>query len=71
MSISPTARTARLGMYRVIAVDTFDGTDWVAKDCASLAEAQMYAREETAGKQMLKMHIYDDQGGHCGDEGTF
>ena len=64
-------RTAPAGKFRVIAVDTFDKTDWVSGDFDDLGSAQTHIRRETRGKQMLRMHIYDDQGRHVGDGGAF
>lgn len=65
------SRCAPEGKFRVIGVDTFDGGDWVDKDCDTLGEAQTHVREKTAGKEMLIMHIYDDQGVHQDQGGTF
>jgi len=31
------------GKYRVIEVDTFDGTDWIYKDCKTLEEATAFS----------------------------
>lgn len=59
------------GKFRVVGVDTFDGTDWVDGDFDSADAALAHAKERTAGKQMLKMHVYDDAGKHIGDFGVF
>ncbi len=64
-------RAAPKGKFRVIGVDTFDGTDWVSGDFASLGSAQEHVSKNTAGKSMLMMHIYDDQGNHVGSGGSF
>ena len=64
-------RGAPKGKFRVVGVDTFDGTDWVEGDFDSAAEAVDCARSRTADEQMLKMHVYDDAGRHIGDAGTF
>lgn len=64
-------RKAPKGKYRVIGVDTFDGGDWVDKDCDTLTEAQERINNKTRGQQMLIMHIYNDQGKPCGSKGSF
>jgi hypothetical protein len=65
------SRKAPAGKFRVIGVDTFDGTDWHEKDCDSLSEAREYADEKVKGQQMLKMYVYNDQGLHRHGSGTF
>lgn len=55
--------------YRVVAVDTFDGTDWLHGDYDSLSEATDEA--EKKGGIMLKTHVYDDKGRHVFEAGTF
>ena len=55
------------GQYRIISVDTFDGTDWHACDLHTLSVAEAYARREAAQKVFLALSIYDDQGRQCGD----
>jgi hypothetical protein len=62
---------APAGKYRVVGVDTFDGTDWVEGDFDSKEAATAHADERTDGKEMLKMHVYDDKGRHVYDAGTF
>lgn len=57
------------GKYRVVGVDTFDNTDWVEMDTAYKHEAIEAA--EKRGGTMLKMHVYDDQGRHVAEGGTF
>ncbi len=57
------------GKFRVVGVDTFDGTDWHAGDFATEAEAVSYAKAN--GGTMLKMHVYDDTGTHIYEAGTF
>lgn len=59
------------GLYRVVGVDAFSGEDWVDGDFPSRASAITHARDRVVGKQMLKMHVYDDQGNHLFDAGTF
>ncbi len=65
------SRRAPEGQFRVIGVDTFDGGDWVSKDCDTLEDAQEHVRNETKGQQMKMMHIYDDEGKHCDSGGSF
>lgn len=65
------SRKAPEGKFRVVGVDTFDGSDWVERDFKTLAAAKRHANKQTKGKQMLKMHVYDDQGVHQYDAGTF
>lgn len=60
---------APAGKYRVIGVDTFDGTDWIYGDYNSKEEAIKLAKEK--GGTMLKTHVYDDQGKHVFQAGTF
>jgi len=65
------SRKAPQGKYRIIGVDTFDGTDWLEKDCDTLVEAQEYITTKVKGQQMLKMYIYDDKGKYVADVGVF
>lgn len=71
MATSREERTAPVGKFRVIGVDTFDGDDWIEGDFESLDKARAHVKERTKGKQMLKMHIYNDQGKHAGKAGVF
>lgn len=57
------------GKFRVIGVDTFDGTDWVCGDYDDRHTAITLANEK--GGTMLKTHVYDDTGKHIHDAGTF
>lgn len=57
------------GKFRVVGVDTFDGTDWVEGDFDTKEAA--LARAHTRGGSMTKMHVYDDTGRHIGDAGEF
>lgn len=59
------------GEFRVIGVDTFDNDDWHEGDFDSLQLALDHVAERTEGQEMLKMHIYDDQGNHVGEGGSF
>lgn len=63
------SRNAPKGKFRVIGVDTFDGTDWVQGDFDKLEDAEECAREK--GGKMCVMHIYNDQGVHVGKAGEF
>ena len=65
------SRKAPAGKFRVVGVDTFDGGDWVEDDFDTIELAREHIKEQTSGQQMLKMHIYNDQGHHVGDAGTF
>lgn len=60
---------APAGKYRVIGVDTFDGTDWVSGDYDTLDQAKQNAKDE--GGTMLKTHVYDDTGKHVFEAGSF
>lgn len=63
------SRAAPKGQFRVIGVDTFDGGDWVEADFNTRSEALQHAA--TRGGEMLKMHVYDDEGRHIGEAGNF
>ena len=63
------SRQAPAGKFRVIGVDTFDGSDWLDGDHDTLVAAQEVANEK--GGEMTVMHIYDDQGNNVGGAGTF
>lgn len=63
------SRNAPKGMFRVIGVDTFDGSDWVQGDFPTKLAALAEARAK--GGQMTKMHVYDDGGHHIDQFGTF
>ena len=63
------SRKAPKGQFRLICVDTFDGTDWLQGDYETLREAQIVARNK--GGEMLKTHIYNDEGKHVFDAGSF
>ena len=65
------SRSAPPGKHRVIGVDTFDGGDWHEGDFDSLQEAIDHAMERVKGKDMIKMHIYNEHGKHLSDKGTF
>lgn len=57
------------GKFRVVGVDTFDGTDWIEGDYETFAEARLKAIEK--GGAMLKTHVYNDKGIHLFEAGTF
>lgn len=57
------------GKFRVIGVDTFDGTDWIDGDFKTKEEA--FAKANSKGGEMLKTHVYDDKGNHLHDAGRF
>lgn len=65
------SRSAPSGKFRVIGVDTFDGTDWVSGDFDTIEEARAHVAKHTKGEQMLMMHIYNDRGSHVGQAGSF
>lgn len=60
---------APIGKFRVIGVDTFDGTDWIYGDYNTIDDAKAKAKEE--GGTMLKTHVYDDAGKHVFEAGSF
>lgn len=57
------------GKFRVVGVDTFDRTDWIEGDFDTREEA--LSRASALGGTMLKTHVYDDQGRHIGERGSF
>jgi len=57
------------GQFRVIGVDTFDGTDWIGGDFETKEEAFEEAKRK--GGEMLKTHVYDDEGNHLHEGGSF
>lgn len=63
------SRNAPKGKFRVVGVDTFDGSDWVQGDFDTLNEACQCAREK--GGEMTMMHVYNDKGEHMDEAGTF
>jgi hypothetical protein len=59
------ARIAPEGKFRVVGLDTFDGSDWPRGDYPSLAEAKSVAADETApqpGRGFLRYYVYDERG---------
>lgn len=79
------SRSASPGKFRVVGVDTFDGTDWVYSsdpermfggtdtgDFATLQEAKEFADKEIEKHtKMLKVYVYNDQGDCVYDCGSF
>jgi len=57
------------GKFRVICVDTFDGSDWVHGDFDRLEDAKVIAKDK--GGTMLKVYVYDDKGQCKYHAGTF
>ena len=64
------SRNAPKGKFRVVSVDTFDGSDALEGDFGTLDAAKIYARDFVKGEEMCKVHIYDDTGAHRYDCGT-
>jgi hypothetical protein len=60
---------APTGKFRVVGVDTFDGTDWVDGDYDTLERALERAR--SLGGTLQKAHVYTDAGRHVGEAGSF
>jgi hypothetical protein len=59
------------GKFRVVGVDTFDGTDWIDGDFDTKEEAISSAAERGKNAQMMKLHVYDDRGNHLYEDGKF
>jgi hypothetical protein len=59
------------GKFKVIGVDTFDGTEWEAETFDRHDLAMAYAKNKTAGKQMLMYYVYNDTGRCVGEAGDF
>ena len=59
------------GKFRVVGVDTFDGTDWVDGDFDTRSEAIASAALRAKGAVMMKLHVYDDRGNHLYEDGAF
>lgn len=65
------SRKAPFGKFRVIEVDTFEGTDFKEGDYDTLQEARDIITKATKGESMLRMYIYNDQGINVGSAGSF
>lgn len=63
------SRNAPKGLFRVVGVDTFDGSDWIQGDFQTLEEAKEVADKESGTMKM--MHVYNDDGHHLHNAGTF
>lgn len=61
-------RCAPIGKYRVIGVDSFDGSDWHEGDFDTAADAVQRAKEKDAA--MRNMYVYDDTGRCIGSTGN-
>lgn len=60
------------GKFIVVGVDTFSHEDWIYDEIFDdLPCACGFADGEVAGKQMLKLHVYDDQADHQYECGKF
>lgn len=58
--------------YRIVVVDTFDGSDWVAKDTDTLQEATDFCTDYLKKHpQMTMCHVYDKQGKCVDSQGSF
>ncbi len=59
------------GKFIVVGVDTFSNDDWIYDDIFDdLPSACAFADNKVINKQMLMMHVYNDQGDHqyeCGE----
>lgn len=63
------SRQAPAGKFRVVGVDTFEGSDWLENDCGTIEEAQKVANKKSG--EMTMMYIYNDKGAYVGEAGTF
>lgn len=63
------SRLAPKGKFRVIGVDTFDGTDWNEGDFDCAESAFEHASAKSG--EMLRMYVYDDTGKHIAQSGQF
>lgn len=64
-----TTLQAAKGKFKLVGVDTFDNTNWTVGEYDKLEDAAKEADKQ--GGDMLKMHVYDDEGKHRHDAGTF
>lgn len=63
--------TSSSDKFRAIGVDTFSNDEWISGEFETLEEAIKHAEKQAEGKCMLKMHVYNAQGEHLFDSGTF
>jgi len=63
------SKHAPKGMFRVIIVDTFDGSDYVEGDYDTLLFAAGVATKN--GGEMTMVHVYNDNGQHMMEAGSF
>ncbi len=61
-------KIAPFGKFRVVAVGTFDGTEWIHRDCDTKEKAFEAAKEKRG--TMITTYIFDDKGDHIKSEGT-
>jgi len=54
------SRKAPKGKFRVICVDTFDGTDWIVGDYKDFLDARRAATVRMG--KLLKVYIYNNKG---------
>lgn len=59
------------GKFRSIGVDTFDDTDWIIGDFDTKEAAFEDAQRRCDQTQMLKVHVYDENGKHLKQFGKF
>ncbi len=57
------------GKFRVVGVDTFSSEDWIIGDFDTMPMAIKTA--DGKGGEMLKTHVYDDNGKHIHEAGIF
>ena len=63
------SREAPTGKFKVVGVDTFDGTDWEDGTFDTRDEAIEHA--DKRGGTMLRMYVYDENGDWIHSAGTF
>lgn len=59
------------GKFRIVSVDTFDGSDCVIDDVKNLNIAKNICKKKTEGRQMTKLYVYNDKGKCVHDAGSF
>ena len=63
------SRAAPAGKFRVIGVDTFDGTDWHEADFDTREEAEAHVKKR--GADMTVFYVYNDKGTFLRGAGRF